>query len=262
LRDTQLLLNRSSSFFREPSHFAQFALPLLAIELFNPRNKNSFISGYSVFILICLVVLRSGNGFLGMITLIISRFFFYFKDSGIKAKFATLMFVVPLFVYGTIRYTTTESGQEIVERFSNVGVDEDSESFDRTFRGYLLYQILPNENKVFGISQENLESLIGHSAIAYLFMSNTADGQNDTYLNGIQHVLIHFGAVGLVLFLYLFICLFVQSNYFGRIMAITFIIVMFVGNVYASHMMLLTFLLSYKERNNLSTVANESLVRS
>lgn len=262
LKDTQLLLTRSSSFFREPSHFAQFALPLLAIELFNPRNKNSFISGYSVFILICLIVLRSGNGFLGMITLIISRFFFYFKESGIKAKLATLLFVVPLLLFSTVKYTSTESGQEIVERFSNVGIDEDSESFDRIFRGYLLYQILPNENKVFGISHENLESFIGHSAIAYLFMSNTADGQNDTYLNGIQHILVHFGAVGLILFFYVLICLYVQSDYIAKTLIITFLIIMFVGNVYASHMMLLTFLISYNKNKYLNIAPNEGIIRT
>lgn len=259
LKDTQLLLARSSSFFREPSHFAQFALPLLALELFNPRNKNSFISGYSVFILICLVVLKSGNGFLGMITLIISRLFFYFKEAGIKAKIATLLFVLPLLWFGTIRYTTTESGQEIIGRLSNVGIDEDSESFDRTFRGYILYQILPNDNKIFGISQENLEAFISQSAVSYLFMTNTSDGQNDTYLNGIQYVLVHFGAIGLVLFFYVFISLFVQSNYIGRTMIITFLIIMFVGNVYASHMMLLTFLISY---NNLNIAPNEGIIRT
>ena len=261
LKDTQLFLTRSSSFFRETSHFAQFSLPLLAIELFLPRKKNTYISGYSAFIMLCLIILRSGNGFLGMFVLLFFRTLYYFKSSDIKAKFVTLLFVVPLLLYGSIRYTTTESCQEIYERLSNIGIDEDSESFDRTFRGYVLYQILPNPNKIFGISQENLETFIGQSAISYLFMANTREGQDDTYLNGIQHVLVHFGAIGLLLFLYLFICLYIKSDYLGRTMIVTFIAIMFVGNVYASYMMLLTFLIAYNN-NHLNIIHNEGSLRT
>lgn len=262
LQDAQLFLTRSSSFFREPSQFAQFSLPLLAIELLYPKKKNTFISGFSLFIILCLVVLRSGNGFLGMVVLLSFRFWNYFKNVNWRTKIATMVFVIPILIYGTSSYSSTDQGQEIFERLSNLGTDEDSESYDRTFRGYVLFQILPDVNKVFGISQENLESFIGHSAISYLFMSNTSNGQNDTYLNGIQYVLVHFGIIGLLLFLSFFISLFIHSNYLGKTIISTFLVIMLVGNLYASHMMLLTVLLSYKNKNKIIKRSDESFVRT
>lgn len=37
----QMLLDRSSCFFIEPSHFAQFTIPLLAIEILIIRKQNN-----------------------------------------------------------------------------------------------------------------------------------------------------------------------------------------------------------------------------
>ena len=57
-----------------------------------------------------------------------------------------------------------------MERFSQLGTDSESESFDRTFRGYVLYATLPFINKIIGISHDNLVDFISHSPISILFI--------------------------------------------------------------------------------------------
>ena len=61
--------SRSSAFFSEPAHFAQFLLPILVLEIFcsNSRYKN----WYSLIYIVTLLLLRSGNGFFGLIIIIV-----------------------------------------------------------------------------------------------------------------------------------------------------------------------------------------------
>ncbi len=259
LYDMQVSIDRSSSFFREPSHFAQFSLVLLAIELFSSLRSQKIISSFSVFIIFILVLIRSGNGMVGLIVIFVFWLMTVMRKAKLKTKFAVLFIIIPIAIYSTTRIIGTESGVEMMERASNLGMNEDSESFDRTFRGYFLYDIMPIRNKVFGISQEDLLPFIGRSSLALLF---TMNGQNDTYLNGIQHVLILSGMIGLILFLLVFLWLYKHNTPFAKCLVILFLVLMLFGNLYCSHLMLTVMLIAETERKrmlcHLSMLENNS----
>ena len=253
LINSQQMLNRSSAFFREPSQFAQYALVLLAIEMFEGRKHKRFISKYCGLIIVSLLVLRSGNGFLGLSVLFLAHTIQYFKKVKAKSRIVTLFLIFPILFFMGHKYLSSESGREIMERLSQLGTDSESESFDRTFRGYVLYATLPFINKIIGISHDNLVDFISHSPISILFLRNTADGSvSDTYVNGIQHVLIHYGAIGLFLFLFVLFKLYKNNEALPKMLVLLFFIMMFVGNQYASHLMLLAMVFAIMQQIKIS----------
>lgn len=247
LISAQMSLNRSSAFFREPAQFAQYALPLFALEM--NRSSNKFLSNYCYFIILILLFLRSGNGFLGLIILLLYRIIQYSKYTSNVKVIAKFLMLIPLVLLLLSYFLKTEGGVEIIERVSKLGLDPDAESFDRLFRGYFLYADMPLNNKLFGISYEDLVSYIAGSPLSFMFLNNTSGGAVvDTYVNGIQHVLIYFGIIGLFLFLWFYYSLYKNNNILSKSLILSFICLMFVGNLYISHFMLISTAISYKQK--------------
>ena len=235
----QINLDRSSCFFREPSHFAQFALPLLAIELYESSNKGRFISRYAFFIVLILFLMRSGNGFLGMIIIMLVQVWDYLKYAKLKYKYLTLIVIIPLAVLAVSLYSRTEQGSEIALRASGISTEEGSSSFVRTFRGFYLYEELPVINKIFGTSIEGVPDAISRSKVNYLFI-DPITGDDDYYLNGIQTILISNGIIGLLLFFFIYIKLYSRYDLLSKPLILLFISLLFIGNLYLSQMMLIS----------------------
>ena len=240
----QIRLDRSSCFFREPSHFAQFSLPLLAMELIDAPKKGKILTGFSVFIIAVLILLRSGNGFVGMIVLLAIRIWDYLKRGKFIYKLLIVFLFIPMLILGTRFYVQTEQGSEIAQRASSLGVEEDSGSFMRTFRGYMLYEDMPPLNKFLGLSIEGVDKFIPRSRVSYLFISPQT-GEYNNYLNGIQTVLISNGLLGLLLFLLVYIKLFKKNAELSKSLIILFLSLMLIGNMYLTHMMLVSTLIPF-----------------
>ncbi len=258
---SQTLLDRSSSFFREPAHMACFLLPILYFELFDVPNSNTvnkkLFTPLSLFIIFILVLLQSGNGFLGLTLLLVGKCFTYLRENNGRVKLVFLLLFLPIFLYGVIIYANSEKGYAIMERASGVGLDKDSESFDRTFRAYYLYAEMPYVNKIFGMSQNELSYFINHSSIKNLFGNN---GYKDTYMNGIQNVLCHYGIIGLFLYICIFVKLYKNKNRNKRIFILLFLILMMVSDLFISSLYILTILIVFQrsQKRKVSSVKSHN----
>ena len=242
----QMLLDRSSSFFIEPSHFAQFTLPLLAIEIFE-NSKYKFLNYFSVFVIAVLLLLQSGNGMVGIMILLGIRLATYFKQTKGKYKYFTLYAFLPLLGYCAYIYAGTEIGNGLLERASNVGLTEESESSTRIVKGFLLYSEMPLFNKIFGYHIDDIENFAISSRLSYLFLSKVS-GEYSLYLNGFQHVLIINGLIGMFLFLKIWVNLYLNNDILSKSLIIVFIVLLFISNLYIGQMMLICMLLPFNQK--------------
>ena len=245
----QISLARSSACFREPAHLAVYILPVLFFELFDLKKDRSlnrgFLTPFAIFLIVILVILRSGNGFLGLSFLLCIKLFQYYRYNSPAKKMLILFCLVPMIVIGISGYTQTEQGSEMLKRAQNVGFDENSGSYDRTFRGYRLYSELPVTNMIIGMSQNKLSSFIRHSAVKNQFLIN---GDDDTYMNGIQNVLIHYGIIGLVLYLCLFHAIFRKADKYLRIFISLYLLLMMVSDLFISfNFILCIYVVQYRQ---------------
>lgn len=198
----QMRMDRSSSLFREPAHFAQYLLPLLCLELFSERNKEKLFTPYSIFIIAILVLLRSGNGFLGLVILLIVKAWTYLKNVRMGTKIMAILIAAPLAFYAVSSYISTEVGSAMLERTNELENDDSAASYIRVYRGYALYSELPFANQLFGINDDRLMQVIPRTSISYLFAGTLT---NDTYMNGVQSVMIHQGLIGLLLCVWMYV---------------------------------------------------------
>jgi len=228
-------MDRSCSIFREPAHVATFLLVVLAIELFW-KGQGRLYTRFSIFLGVGLLVLRSGNGLLGLSLLAIVKFYYYIKKNKSKYGFISLIFGVICSVVVVHYYGTTETGAETMERVSEFENNERSKSYIRIYRGFVLLSDSPGYVKIFGTNNEGILKITRTSKAAYLF-----DGHNeqaDLYFNGIQSIILHDGFVGLSLFLiYIFSCL-KKAGELSTALGLTLAVISFVGGTYLSSLML------------------------
>ena len=239
--------DRSSSLFREPAHFAQYLLPLLCLELFCEKNQERFLTPYSVFIIIILVLLRSGNGFLGLVVLLLVKGWTYLKNVRIGTKIIAVVVFAPLLAWGVYLYISTEVGASMLERTSELENDDSAASYIRVYRGYALYSELPFRNQIVGINDDDLLRIIPRTSISYLFRG---DDVYDLYMNGVQMVLIHDGLIGLIICLWLYISIGKRCRMSGKMQLWLLLVISLLGQTYLSNPMLYATVLCLSENYN------------
>lgn len=186
--------DRSSSFFLEPSYFAQYLYPLVVIELFYNREK-SYLQKAGLLSLIIFLI-RSGNGLI-LLSIIWCAWLFV---SNVKRKVKIYILLGGFLIFCGILIYNPDIVLEIVNRsdelsLANADEQYQSSGFIRFFRGYYLYGTLPLVNQLFGINPIILES--------YIYMNTLGlFNQDVSFLNGIQTVLCQYGFIGLVLVLF------------------------------------------------------------
>ena len=239
------MADRFSSFFSEPAHFAQFLLPLLCYFLFSDRETYRKKIIWSVIIVFVLLLLRSGNGVLGLLTIFIAYGIYTvaFKSWSIK-KILLLLFAIPLFLYLGVAYSQSEAGAALLERSSSIGMSSEAgyhgSGYLRTWRGWLLYADLPLKGKIFGVGDnQNLVTSINQSSIWADFVD-----ENDTYMNGIQAILVNTGLVGASIFLVFLFSLWKGNTYEGKIQVLVLIVLSLISANYLTETMVLSLLLS------------------
>lgn len=184
--------DRSSSFFLEPSYFAQFLFPLVVIELFWNKSKSHFRNALLLSVIIFLI--RSGNGIL--LIGIIWAIWLFASDVKKSTKRLIVLFIA---VFGiALIVFVPEILLEFLERSNELsinGVDErfQTSGFIRFFRGYYLYFSLPSINQIFGLNPELLDF--------YKLNNDLGLFDNDkSFINGVQTILCLYGVLGLLFF--------------------------------------------------------------
>lgn len=240
---------RPSSFFSEPAHMAQFLLPLLSIELFSTYKDLR----RAIVLIITLIILQSGNGYVGLGVIIIFYIISVLQRSKYKnmRKKAILLLIISSLCL--MYFINTEKGEKVLARSSTLfdytnsngnSWDNTSSAFIRIYRSFYVYDKFSCEQKIFGIGNNNnlLSDAQKKSKISYLF------DDNDTYMSGLQSFLIKSGVLGLSLFLLFSLKLFNTSNYLGKCLISTMLIIMCIASMYFQPMMLTSLLISWNNK--------------
>ena len=242
------LAKRSSSFFSEPAHFAQFLLPFLPLSLYFERGQKKII--YPGLAVISLFMLQSGNGIVGLCVLLVVYTFYYFNYLSIRYKIVLVVVVVVFLALGVRSLVSSEIGQQYwgrsSELLSTTGDTEDASGFVRIYLGYYVYNEYNVFEKIIGINNfTEIQSKILQSPYGSLL-------NGVLYFNTIQNYLIKAGLIGLLFFLLLLREIYRGNNIYGKSIIITFFVLSLMANMYLTPVMILylLFALRIKSINN------------
>ncbi len=240
---------RSCSFFSEPAHFAQFLLPLLTLKLFK-RNKREWI--FICSIILTLLLLRSGNGIVGLGVVGICYIFYLLKNASIWKKFILLIILPVSLTLGIGYYIQSDSAQELFSRTDQLNNNANAESgisgFIRIYRGYYVYEELSPIRKIFGANNPRLiKDAISKSVVSGLFLS-----KDDMYFNVVQSALIRTGIIGTIILFLVYLNLFIRGDTGARTLILTIFILSFIAALYLNETMLLFFILAQRLHKHIS----------
>lgn len=230
--------SRSSSFFAEPAHFAQFLLPLFAIELYFDKSKIRSI--FIIAIAAALLLLRSGNSLLGVAAVLVFLLPYYYKKKS-KYRWFSLLFVSFFIALVGYEYVNSEMGSNLLERQGELSMVYEGGSrsgFLRIWRGYYVYADYSIMEKIFGCADNNV--LLGHVFSSGMIMNV---GQ-ELYFNGFQKILLNTGLVGVVIFCFVYYKIWINNTVCGKAILLTLIVLSFIAAIYMTHTMILYMVLA------------------
>lgn len=205
------LIGMPCSIFLEKSYMAYYLCAYLCFELFDSNGSKVLLTKFSLVIILTLLVLKSGSGFVGMSVIAIAKILTYLNDMSVVKKIL-YSFLCSVILVGSIWiYTQTESGAEMLGRTEEI-VTEGTSGFTRVVAGYLMYSNMPIENQIFGMDRET-----------FLYTDTTFYHDDELYLNGIQNILITLGVVGLILYILFYSYLFAKGNAVSRVAILVFL---------------------------------------
>lgn len=184
---TNIYIDRPSAFFAEPSHFAQFMLP---VSLFYIQKRNLLVS-----IILILGILASGstNGLVGLAVIFVVAFFLEMKIS-----FKNLFLILSLIVL-FVNVSSTDFMSAGLSKVENTDV----ENYSRVFGSTPVFSKFTVEEWIFGLGQGNRRSFLSY----YRIFTGIGDTQ-DSYINTYFGILSNYGVIGFTAFLWLMITLY------------------------------------------------------
>lgn len=192
--------NRSCSIFVEPSHFAQYLAPYLALSLNAVSQQKRFFNLESIIISLVFIFLRSGNGYFLLASIWIAHFLCC-NMSMLKKICIILPFAAILIVYSFTYFSNSELGEQVLSRTEQLDpnyIGDSRSGTVRIYRGFWVYASMPSYLKVFGVGLGGVNSVIDNSPLSWSF-------ENEHYVNNVSCFLMAFGYIGvflLVIFLF------------------------------------------------------------
>ena len=228
----QLTRDRSSSIFLEPAHVAIFTLPYMIIKMVDNEEQKSLFSFETLFITFFLIWLRSGLGFVCLLVVYLTFLLRSRINPSRKVAFILFGSILSIAVL-----TLTDLGMFLYESFFSrsaelTGNSSNGSGFIRITRGFLVYKDFPLTGKIFGVSNGAIADVVIHSSANNLF-----DG--DTLLNTIQKILIGYGFIGTLLFLYYLHIIAKRRNQYSFYLVLTLVIICFLENMLFDSRMLI-----------------------
>lgn len=242
---------RYSAFFSEPSHFAQFLLPLLIILLFDKPLTIRFKKPLILAIISALLLLQSGTAIVGIVPILIFLLISFWKEHPKQKPLVLLFLMLLVCVIGFVikKFIDSEIGSFIIERsdeFDMTAIDGTS-GFVRMWRGFYVYDDYSMVEKIFGNCC--LEDQIRHVKASHMEMN--FEGFALTYFSGIQTILIRTGIIGFVLFSAFLRRLWIDNTICGKCLLVTCITLMFVDATYLTTGMAVYLLLAQCQKQSL-----------
>lgn len=248
---------RSSAFFSEPSHLAQFIIPFLAIELFYDKNKRHY--WYAVIVFVVILLLQSGTGYVGLIPLVAFMVLYLLRDSKIKGFGRVLTLFGFIIVVAGVSYVfmNSDMGTGILDRSDELSSEYQGGSrsgFLRIWRGYFVFADYSPIEMIFGVADSD-------AVLAHVKRSGMSFGiKAELYFNAIQDILLYTGFVGLLLFFFVLRQIWKGNTICGKAIVGSLIAIMLVEHIYFSNVMLVHLLLAegMKEKYSLLPSFNQS----
>lgn len=208
----QAMLDRSSSVFLEPAHFAQYIAPFLAIQMFRAIKKKRFLYLPVILTSLILFMSKSGNAvlFLGIAWI---AYIMSFPMNHILKYGIFIPTVIIICFWGFDFISDTQVGQSLLARKDEIqlgGTKWVSSGTMRIYRGYLVYGGESAMNQLLGVGTGGIESVINQSDYLWMFYDF------ERYVNNIQTLLIGFGLIGTIVFSFHIYDLLKINNFAGR----------------------------------------------
>lgn len=218
LSDRSFLANlgyvRASSFFIEPSYYAQFMAPYLALSLYGYKNiiKKNIV--WSILISISMVLNVSGSSVL-LLLIIWGAYVVMQSKSMSRTQAISLLALVILLMVGMMAALRLPGVSAMLEGI----FDSSGGKFSgRVTRGFSVFFELPFFEKLFGIGFKNITNAINYFNLDIVTLSRANE-----YCNTIATFLLSFGLIGscvIAVILYQLTC---KKNSSNKIVWITII---------------------------------------
>ncbi len=249
----KITATRSSSFFSEPAYFAQYIIPLLAIEIF--YDKSRLHNLYSAIILIAILLSSAGSGIVGLSGVVVAYVLSLTKLKK-SNRFLAVVFSTVLLLMVSNYYMNSVIGQRLRERQTEVSYEYQGGSrsgFMRLYRGLHVFENYSPTEKIFG--NDNNQEIFHHIIRSDAF--DTFGENNDTFFNGYQYCLLRTGFIGLFIMVLLIYKILRQNSFCGKAIILSFACLMAVEAMFFGNNMILFLILAYRmKQRNLSS--NES----
>lgn len=233
-------MSRSSSFFLEPAHFAQYILPYYCVVVYNTL-KNKKCSWEFLILTAVLFLLQSGCGYVGMLAIFVSVLFI----KGLvayKVKIAMIAALVSGFFVVVYFFINNPIIVELISRLDEVtSLEVDAfghqSGFLRIWRGYFIYGVLGPVYKLFGVGIGSLDYVAN---LLYIPGSR----YEGSFMNGIQTLLVTGGIIGTSLFFRFIFKMYKSSSYEGRLILICMVSIFFIEHMLFTPKMFLFILIA------------------
>ena len=245
---------RSCSVFAEPAHFAQFLLPLFAIELFHDEGKSHIL--FAVIIGITLLFLQSGNGLFGLIVILLSAIP-YFRQRKKKNTIFIFSLYLAIVIVAGYYFINSEMGVSMLDRQQELNANYEGGSksgFLRIWRGYYVFADYNALEKIFGCP--DISSQISHVKASGFILGNNAE----LYFNVIQKILLNTGIIGVVLFVVIVVNLWRNNSFCGKVLLLTFVVLSFIAGLYMSNTMIVFFVLAKAMKEENQRLHNQTII--
>ena len=220
------LIERFSSIFSEPSHFAQYALMLLSIELFIGDNKNKLYTKFSVFIAAILILFQSGAGLMGMGFIAIVKLLYILLVTRKKIYYFYLAVLIPMFVIGVQWYLNSQAGSYISERTEQLDYTNEtstSSGFVRLYFGWYKYGELSSNQKLLGTSRAAIGEM-----------------REGGFFNGVTNVLCSQGLIGLLLLILFYAKTCKKKDPYSSVASLYMLFISLIASTYLGGLMLIS----------------------
>lgn len=220
------LIERFSSLFSEPSHFAQYALLLLSIELFIGDNKNKLYTKFSIIIVAMLILIQSGAGFMGLGFLAIVKLLYILLVTRQKKYYFFLAVLIPAFVIGVRWYLNSQAGSYISERTEQLDYTDETATnsgFVRMYFGWYKYGELSSTQKLLGTSRTAIGEM-----------------REGGFFNGVTNVLCSQGLIGLLLLILFYAKTCKRKEPYSSVASLYLLFISLIASTYLGGLMLIS----------------------
>lgn len=223
---------RPNGFLLEPAHVSQtLAISLITVLFSNNIIKHQML--WAIIFTTAAVSTFSTSGFIFVVCIWIIWIFYYWRKRFANVLLGLLLFAIAFFLFQRFSSLGIQSVLNRVHSILNGEVDSNS-TFLRLFNGLNMYQSLDIIHKFFGIGFGNFKVALSSGVIGNNVSGWSTYALSD-YLNSFYNLIICSGVVGVFLYAFSFVNIFLRTKTpIKRAAIILFGLMMFSSGIYSS----------------------------